>query len=350
MHRFLAWAMLGCVPAAIPAPAAQAASPIIGVNAYGANLDDMAANGVKTLRISLFPNSVDFVVDAYRHGISSVVIVYPFTGASIKWQGPWGAAPLSRLDPQEFIAGVTPLLNKLEAAGVRLAAIELGNEPNGGGFNGDIASPGSGRVLGLADLNNPNDAEARPIAAGFRVYVKIMAALKDIRDHSKHNQQTPIITAGMANWGPPRAKAFNNGGVAVSLTDNIEFLRQNGIDKYVDGYGVHVYPDADLRKPVVTRIASLEQLLFAACTRAKPCWLTEWGVGNADQSCPAKDAARRQVIGTIRDAFKHFVDEGRLSALIYYAWVGVPGNKIDGSAIWRCGSLTEAGRLALSPM
>ena len=61
------------------------------------------------------------------------------------------------------------MLDSLEAAGVRLAAIELGNEINTSGYNGDIASPGSGRVLGLADLNSPDDSVKRTIAAGFRV-------------------------------------------------------------------------------------------------------------------------------------------------------------------------------------
>jgi hypothetical protein len=233
---------------------------------------------------------------------------------------------------------------------VRLTAIELGNEPNGGGYNGDFASPGSGRVLGLADLNNPNDAEARPIAAGFRVYVKIMAALKEIRDHSKLNQQTPIITAGMADWGPPRAKAFNNGGVAVSLTNIIEFLRQNGIDKYVDGYGVHVYPGLDPSRSVATRIASLGPSIFTACTRTKPCWLTEWGIPDDPKNpdrCPLDETARLKVIEQLRGAFQHFADEGRLAAIIYYDWLDTPGQS---QVLFRCGAITKAGKLALSPM
>ena len=34
-------------------------------------------------------------------------------------------------------------------------------------------------------------------------------------------------------------------------------------------------------------------------------------------------------------AFDHFVGQGRLAALIYYAWVGVPGDKTDSWAIFR---------------
>jgi len=44
------------------------------------------------------------------------------------------------------------------------------------------------------------------IVAGYRVYLQVAAALKDWRDHSKLNQKTPIIMAGMADWSPPAPK------------------------------------------------------------------------------------------------------------------------------------------------
>jgi hypothetical protein len=38
-----------------------------------------------------------------------------------------------------------------------------------------------------------------------------------------------------------------------------------------------------------------------------------------------------------------------LTGIIYYDWTEVPG-KPDSWAIFRCGALTDAGKLALSPM
>ena len=59
------------------------------------------------------------------------------------------------------------------------------------------------------------------------------------------------------------------------------------MDQLVDGYGMHVYPDADPHRPVAARTASLDQSLFAACRQgAKPCWLTEWGIPNGSDACP----------------------------------------------------------------
>jgi hypothetical protein len=332
--------------------AAQAGNVVVGVNIWNegflskadqdTELKQMAESGVKTIRTSLLPPAVDFIINAHQRGISTVVIVYPFFQTKAKSKGGWGAFPLSALKPEEFMAGLKPQLDKLEAAGVRLAAFELGNEINTASFNGDLPNPGSGRELRLADLNNPKDPEGPAVAAGYRNYIRLIAALKELRDRSKLNQHTPIISAGLA-------QKLGGREVEVNLHDTIAFLRQNGIDQYVDGYGIHVYPSADAKRPLSARIASLDEGMFSACRDGgKPCWVTEWGFGMSDESCPAKDT-RETVTEAMRSAFQHFAKDGLLGATIYYDWTEVPG-KPDSWAIFRCGALTPAGKLALSPM
>jgi len=312
----------------------------------------LAENGVKTIRISLSPGSVEFITRVWQHGVKTLALVGPSSGTKAHKKNQfWASFALSEADPQEFTAAIKPMLDRLEAAGVQLAGLELGNEINTSGYNGDIAAPGSGRLLELADLGNPKDAEALPIAASFRNYMKIAAALKDLRDHSKLNQHTPIIAAGIANISKRGEKAFN-GMLAVRLPDTIRFLRQNGLDKFMDGYGVHVYPGLDPSRSVATRIASLGQDIFSECGADKPCWLTEYGIPNASQKgrpdhCPIDETKRLQVIKELRGAFQHFVSEGRLAAIIYYDWSDKPGKE---AGIFRCGALTEAGKLAISPM
>jgi hypothetical protein len=337
---------------------AHAGSVVIGVNAWyvppGMSQEEvikqLAENGVKTIRHSL-PGSVGFIIQAYRVGIGTLAIVAPHTGTNAKARHQWFDIPLSESNPEGFTAGFKPVLDQLEAAGVRLAGLELGNEINNPGFNGDLPDPGSGRVLGLADLNNSKDPEGAAIASGFRTYIQVAAALKDIRDHSKLNQQTPIVAAGMADWGPPHDYGPHR-PVSVSLPDAIKFLQLNGLDEFVDGYGVHLYPGLDPSRTVATRIASLGPDIFSECRIEKPCWLTEWGIpdgspeGTPDH-CPIDETKRLQVIQELRGAFQHFVSEGRLAASIYYDWSDDPGTK---GPIFRCGGLTSAGKLALSPM
>jgi hypothetical protein len=269
--------------------------------------------------------------------------VYPFLGSTAKPKGGWGRYSLSELNPQEFAAALKLLLDKLEAAGVRLAALELGNEINTTGFNGDLSDPGSGRELKLAALNNANDPEGRAAAAGYRNYVRIMAALKDIRDRSKLNKRTPIISAGLA-------QRLGTGQTEINLHDSIAFWHQEGLDKLVDGYGIHVYPSADLNRPVAARVDSLEQDMFSACRLGgKPCWITEWGFGNSNEACPTVDETRVKLVQAMRSAFQRFTHQGQLAALIWYDWTITPG-KPDSWAIFRCDAITEAGKLALSPM
>jgi hypothetical protein len=147
MRRSRAFVIACILFGAFAIHAAYAGYMIVGVNGYGADIKQMADNGVKTLRISLFPGfPVDFVIQAYQHGIGSVVIVYPFVGSKAKPKGSWARVPFSELRPEEFVEGLKPMLGKLEAAGVRLTAMELDAEINTSGFNGDIPAPGSKRV------------------------------------------------------------------------------------------------------------------------------------------------------------------------------------------------------------
>ncbi len=51
----------------------------------------------------------------------------------------------------------------------------------------------------------------------------------------------------------------------------------------------------------------------------------------------------------MRMSFMHFATHGQLGALIYFDWTARPGLK-DTFSIFRCGGLTDAGKLALKPM
>jgi hypothetical protein len=70
---------------------AHAGSVVVGVNAWyrppGMSQEEfikqLADNGVKTIRIPL-PGSTNFIIQAYRHGIGTLAILPPHTGAKAK--------------------------------------------------------------------------------------------------------------------------------------------------------------------------------------------------------------------------------------------------------------------------
>jgi hypothetical protein len=321
---------------------------------------------VRTIRTSLGGHGdryTSYVITAFQHGIGAVVFVNPSAGGTNNTHAfpadksagrPWPVPALSDADPEGFRKWFEAELAKLDAAGVRITAFELGNELNTTRFNADFgAEKTPGRKLRLSELENPRDPQATAVAEGYRVYLKVLAAMKDVRDHSAVNRDTPIIS-GMSAYMAARR-------TSVPIPDSIEFLRKNGMDKLVDGYGVHNYPTGDTRVAASERAALLEQSgVLSECKQGtKPCWLTEWGLPNKDESCLPNDAARVKAAQAERAAFQQFAQQGRLAAILYYSWSGVlpfswqhdnsNANK-DPYTIFRCGALTESGKVALNPM
>jgi len=320
-------------------------------------IGQLEQNGVKTVRTVLAnEKSVRFMTRAFQHGISTVAILYPTQGmsgeAQLRPADPsvgltWAVAGLSQVDPAVFRNWLAPQLAALEAAGVRLTAFELGNEINTARYDGDFLSHGSGRVLGATDLNNPRDPQAKALAAGYRNYLQVLAELKQMRDSAQVNRATPLISAGLTSLGVARGNSGQKQD-AVSVAGIMEFLRQNGLDRLVEGYGIHAYTAPNPSRTVPALIDVLNKDAFSACSSAKPCWLTEWGFDNSDKSCPPDDRVRVQLVQTMRGALEQVAAQGRLEASIYYSWAGHPGE--IGSTIFRCGSLTEAGKMALQPL
>src|SRR5262249_15366734 len=149
------------------------------------------------------------------------------------------------------------------------------------------------------------------IAEGYRVYLQTLRVLKEIRDHSRLNRNTPILSAGLSDPGPPGPRPGAKAD-AVAITATLEYLRANGMDQLVDAYGIHTYPWASGK--AVGRLHRLKTDTFAECGRAfggMPCWLTEWGFPAEATECPADDASRTALIRKILDDFREFVGDGR---------------------------------------
>jgi hypothetical protein len=357
----LACVTLGAVTISRPA----AADAIVGVNTVdvakmnpaqqSALLAELAAAHVTNLRLDLKPASVSFIIAAYHQGIGSIAIL-PFAGdpARARQVEPqagftWAQVPLSAPDVAVFSAKDTALLNQLDAAGIRLTALEFGNEINNPGFNGDFSAQGHGEVYGMAEIASPGTAETTAVRAGFLAYLGELKQVKQWRDASAVNKQTPLLSAGLADPGLPGTYPGRRlDGVSISGT--LSFLRANGLDALIDGYAVHVYPSNNPDETLAQRAATLKADTFAACVPGgKPCWLTEWGFNNKSTACPLDDATRAGIVSTMRTILGQLVASGQLRAAIYYSWSGHLGVQNSPEAIYRCGALTQAGVLALEP-
>ncbi len=355
---------------------ARAQEMVVGVNVVNpmrasvadqnALLGQLKAAQVRVIRcgISNDDKGIDFAKRAAAQGIRIQLIIgpaYPPTAPKRPYQpnefpAMWGGPPLSAADPALSKAAFQRLFDGLDANGIALAGVELGNEINWAAFNPEFPLPGEGKILSLQDLSD--DPEGKQIAKGLLQYVKVLAVLKDVRDHSRLNRSTPIISAGLVSAKDGEKPYNNKKEDIVSLAATIAFLRAHGLDSLVDAYGIHVYPSAG--RPgdptaAVQRLARLDSVDLAACRAkgaagGKPCWITEWGFPNADLSCPAKESGRMLLVEELRNDFAAAAAQHRLAGIDYFSWNSDPWSKqIDPDSVYRCGALTESGRAAIAP-
>lgn len=251
--------------------------------------------------------------------------------------------PLSECDVELSKANFQDIFDKFDSKGVTLTAVEPGNEINWTDFNGDFPVPGEGKVFSREDLDtNP---EAKKVAKGYLQYIKLLKALKSVRDHSRLNSKTPIIAAGMAGAtdGAWRLKSKLD---AVSVGATYAFMREHGLDDLVEGYGTHAYPGivkAGDKKAFAEREQKMDKSFFPE-GNGKPYWVTEWGFINDGTESHNEDVRLRSVI-ELRTYFHKIQKRGRLGGTFWYVW-----NEPDKCSIYRDGQLVEAGMRATRPM
>lgn len=343
-----------------PVFARNAACPVgVNVNSFQnfsaaeqqAIVDQLKHSGVRFVRTSLRPDDKNMTLakTLQSDGIGLVLVTGPVFSPDARPRPAdpkrlmRSAMPLSAADPERSRAYYQTVFDKLDAYGVTLTGIEVGNEINWSDFNGDFPVPGQGKAFSLDDLSH--DPEAMKVAQGLLQYLKVVAVLKEVRDHSRLNRQAPIVSAGMAtaSGGAWQQKLQLD---SVSIPATYAFLRAHGLDDLVDGYGVHTYPPQV--KPgnaaaATARIAALDKDVFPP-GNAKPYWVTEWGFPSAAKSS-AEDQARAQSVSEMRSYFLGLFRQGRLGGLFWYVW-----NEPDRNSIYRDDEIMDAGKRAVAPM
>ncbi len=359
-----------------PMATADDQSVVVGINVVNparAHIDDqnallnqLAEAHVRVIRCGIGPNQagIEFARRAADKGIKLLLIVdaqYPKDAPKRLWQpdvfpGMWSGHPLSSADPELSKAYYQQLFDNLDANGIALAGLELGNEINWAAFNAEFPLPGEGKVLSLNDLSH--DPEGKQIAKGFLQYLKVLSALKEVRDHSRLNQNAPIISAGLTTPLDGEKLYNTKKEDMVSLSATLQFLRLHGLDELVDAYGLHFYPPGGgpgTAAGAAQRADRLQRTLSACLppgeARGKPCWITEWGFENRDFSCPPKETNQIHLIKDTRAIFAKAASDGRLKGSIYFCWNSDPWSRTPAPySVYRCGTLTESGRLAIEPL
>jgi hypothetical protein len=104
----------------------------------------------------------------------------------------WSGHPLSYADPELSRAFYQKLFDALDADGIALVGIELGNEMNWAAFNAEFPLPGEGKILSVADLSH--DPEGEQIARGFLQYLKSFHRKVTPRSSQARSRRLEIAT------------------------------------------------------------------------------------------------------------------------------------------------------------
>jgi hypothetical protein len=349
--------------------------PVAGLNLPGAPgdlpisqqealLNSLARAGVRAIRM-VIPNAkaIDFAQRVHAHGIAIdwlIDLAYvpgkpprPPSGDEDLWRRPG----LSHADAKLFGRRFAKQLAELESRGIVFAAFELGDEFNWAGANADFPLPSTGRLLDANDLLN--DPEGRTIATGYRQYLASLTVLKQLRDRSHLNARTPVISGGLADLSDADDILVDRHADAVSVDATLKFLRENGLDRLVDGYGLHAYPPAEDPGSALgpaDRRAHIESNGIHECRppdsrEGKPCWITAWGFGTTDDPCRSYDAFRIDLVREIRGIFGELAGSGTLGGQFYNSRrTAPPGLRASGSDPYRCTRLTASEKLAITPL
>ncbi|WP_123834601.1 hypothetical protein [Methylobacterium currus] len=345
---------------------ARAGSGIVGVNvtnpqwldraSQDAIIQQLASSGVKYVRIPLIPSndsdrdkSIDLIKRFNAAGIQINLNIYPVYRADVLPRPPykkpidlWPAYRYSSIDLERFKIFASYVLKEIDKKDIKLVAIEAGNEINWTQFNGDFQVPGLGRVIGLEELQN--DARVIDIARGFQAYIGMLREMHAIRAALNVNRATPIISAGLTDFGPAGV-SIGTGLDAVSPDATIAYLRTLGLDALVDGYGIHTYDITGVESADHAGLLMRRTFSFCGGEGGKPCWLTEWGVNTESETCPVRDERRATIVSNWRTFMRELHSKGKLLASFYYSW-SIPGDKIS---LFQCSQLTKSGAIAIAP-
>jgi len=176
-----------------------------------------------------------------------------------------GSGKLSLINSAKLAQRLRMQFDAVKAANLTIDAFEIGNEDDWICFNGDVP-----------DGHTPTEAEWMTAVRGYAHFLK--AAAEVIRD-PHYFPSAKIITFGIAHgsdrWDHP-PHHFSNPARMIAMLRNLD--RFNYLDNYiyhVDGYGTHIYPDADNLEQSVTDLIRQDAAILGP---DKPFWITEWGL------------------------------------------------------------------------
>lgn len=340
----------------IAAPAAAAEPPGFETGIAAANIgwakppamletmDGIARAGFQSVRIGL-KNPVAGTyraLDAAKAEGLSVLVTIPLIDGAVAKKGaePRPRSPhffpaygLTKIDPARYEARIKDLLDRIAAQDLPVIGLEIGNELNWSGYNGDLPLLEGGRVITTAADWSP--AERDLFEAGLDRYVDIVARTQALLDADQRFQGIQLVTAGLADINAGFIRKVGASYVAPSLV--YDAFSARGLYTHVDAIGIHLYEPlrnaadvGDRPRMIAAQLEDCGRTDFAG----HPCWITEFGAALPAKDCAPADSRR---IELMQPLFGYLSENAaRVPIGFYYDW-----NEDKGFSLLRCGRPTE---------
>lgn len=357
-HIILRHALALCLAAGLLAPAAAAEEPGFTTGIAAANIawakapaiaetmTGIAEAGFGSVRIG-FKNPIAGTfraLDAAKAEGLDVLVTVPLIDGAVAAKGAeprprnkhfFPAYGLSQIDLDRYEARLRQLLDRIAANDLPVIGLELGNELNWSGYNGDLPIRPGGSVI--SDAATWPAAERAAFEAGINKYAAVIERTRVALRENPRFHNIKLVTAGLADINAAFIHRVGASYIDPALVYDAFAVR--GLFDHVDAIGIHLYEPLRNATDVGDRPRMIAAQLID-CGRAdfadRPCWITEYGAALPEKDCAADDSRRIALMKPLLDHLALAENAHRVPIGFYYDW-----NEDAGFSLLRCGRATD---------
>lgn len=318
--------------------------------AIQATLTDIAEAGFGSVRIGLknpVTGTYRALEEAKRAGLD-VLVTIPLIDGAVAAEGTvprartdkfFPAHGLSQIDLDRYRTRLEDLLAFADFHEIPLIGLELGNELNWSGYNGDLPLSPEGAVI-KSDADWSADVR-KTFDDGLDKYAGVVAATRQALTQYPSLAKVKLVSAGLADINSGFIHQSGATYVAPDLVYRAFEARQ--IFAQFDVVGIHLYEPlrkANALSARATMITSQLDDCGETAFSTRPCWITEFGAALPQQDCAPADTSRISLIQPLLKYLSAPANAGRIPMGFYYDW-----NDDAGFALVRCGRPTELTKI-----
>jgi hypothetical protein len=319
-------------------------------DAIRSTMREIAAAGFGSVRIG-FKNPVEGTfraLDEANDAGLAVLVTVPLIDGAVATPGAeprpknrhfFAAYGLSQIDLARFDARLAILLRQIAEHDLPVIGLEIGNEPNWSGYNGDLPVRYGGQVV---DSPAAWSSETRQrVARGLDLYAAAIGSARQMLAADPRLSHIRLLTAGLADIN---TEFIRRVGATYVIPEAFNaWLVERGLFSKVDAIGIHLYEPlraariaGDRNQMIARQLADCGREAFAS----RPCWITEYGAALPEQECAAEDSRRIALMRPLFDYLDRPENAVRVPIGFYYDW-----SEDAGFSLKRCGRPTELTKI-----